>query len=342
MTRVLVTGGSGFIGRQALPLLVDRGHDVHVVGRGDAPLSLPTDVHWHAGDLLDARRTDELLDAVRPAQLLHFAWYATPPDYWTSPENMAWVEASLRLLRRFAALGGERAVMAGTCAEYDLAAGYCIEDVTALRPATVYGACKHALQTVTGAAADQLGISSAWGRIFFLYGPSEHPSRLVASVIGAILAGESACCSHGRQVRDFLHVADVAAAFVHLLESAVEGPVNIASGVPVTVGAVASRIGELMGRPELVMLGARDSPPDEPPIVQADVRRLQSEVGWRPARSLDVGLTETIDWWRRRASPSARSGADGVVEHGRDPGHLGLDGEPLDGSGPGCRAHPGA
>lgn len=301
MTRVLVTGGSGFIGRQALPLLVDRGYDVHAVGRGDAPPWLPEQVRWHAGDLLDARLTEEVLDAVRPAQLLHFAWYATPPDYWTSPENVAWVEASIHLLRRFAALGGERVVMAGTCAEYDLAAGFCTEGMTALRPSTPYGACKHALHTVTEAAADHLGISAAWGRIFFLYGPAEHPSRLVASVIRAILAGEPAACSHGRQIRDFLHVADVAAAFVQLLDSVVTGPVNIASGVPVTIGTIASRIGELLGRPELIMLGARESPPDEAPVVLADVRRLQSEVGWSPARSLDAGLTETIDWWRRRA-----------------------------------------
>lgn len=301
MTPVLVTGGSGFVGRHALTLLADRGLDVHVVGRGDAPPWLPPAVRWHAADLLDPRRTDELLDSVRPARLLHFAWYATPPDYWTSPDNVAWVEASLHLLRRFAALGGERAVLAGTCAEYDLAGGSCTEEVTPLRPATLYGACKHALQAVTNAAADQLGISAAWGRIFFLYGPSEHPTRLVASVIRAVLAGKPALCSHGRQVRDFLHAADVAAAFVHLLESAVEGPVNIASGLPVTIGTVATRIGELVGRPELVLLGARDSPEDEPPVIRADVRRLQAEVGWRPSRSLDAGLTETIEWWRRRA-----------------------------------------
>ncbi len=228
MTRVLVTGASGFIGRHALPLLVGRGYDVHAVTRTDLRPAAMDGVRWHRCDLLDGAQSDAVVDEVRPTHLLHFAWYATPPDYWTSPDNLAWVEASLHLLRRFAQLGGERAVLAGTCAEYDLAHGYCSEELTPLRPATLYGASKHALQVVSARAE----FSTAWGRIFFLYGPAEHPSRLVASVIRALMQDHVAPCSHGRQVRDFLHAQDVASAFVALLDSEVEGPVNIASGFP--------------------------------------------------------------------------------------------------------------
>lgn len=293
MTRVLVTGAGGFIGRHALPVLLERGHQVDAVSR-TVPPTATDGVRWHGCDLLDAAQADALLEAVRPTHLLHFAWYATPPDYWTSPENLAWVEAGVHLLRRFAALGGERAVLAGTCAEYDLTHGYCSEQLTPLRPGSVYGASKHALQTVTANA----GISTAWGRIFFLYGPAEHPSRLVASVVRALLAGRPAPCSHGRQVRDFLHARDVASAFVALLDSQVVGPVNIASGVPVTIATVASTIGELIGRPDLVRLGAREAAPGEPPVVLADVRRLQEEVGWAARFSLASGLADTIDWWR--------------------------------------------
>jgi nucleoside-diphosphate-sugar epimerase len=263
-------------------------------------------VEWHACDLLDGPQVDQLLDQVRPTHLLHFAWYATPPDYWTATENVSWAEAGLGLLRRFGATGGERAVLAGTCAEYDLSHGYCSELLTPLRPVSLYGACKHALQTVTAEAGDALGLSTAWGRIFHLYGPAEHPSRLVASVISALLAGDPAPCSHGRQVRDFLHAEDVASAFVSLLDSGVEGPVNISSGVPVTIGTVASTIGTLVGRPELIRLGARAAPPGEPPVILADVRRLQAEVGWEPRHSLESGLEATISWWRDTLSVTQR------------------------------------
>lgn len=296
--RVLVTGATGFIGRHALPLLASGGHDVYGVRRRADEPALEGDVVWRTSDLLDARQVDALMETIRPTHLLHYAWYAEPPFYWSALENLRWLEATLHVFRRFAECGGERAVLAGTCAEYDMQYGFCSESLTPLRPQTLYGASKHAVQSVLSAAAATFGVSMAWGRIFFVYGPLEHPSRLVAAVTRALLRGYPAPCSHGRQVRDFLHSQDVASAFVHLLESAVEGPVNIASGTPVLVRDVATAVGTIIGRPELVRLGAKEAPPDEPPVIVADVRRLRDEVGWEPRLTLESGLVRTVEWWR--------------------------------------------
>ncbi len=95
-------------------------------------------------------------------------------------------------------------------------------------------------------------MSRAWGHIFYLYGPREHPSRLVPSVISALSEGTTFVCQHPHDVRDFLHVEDVASAFVALLGSEVEGDVNIASGEPTTVGELVATVAEVMGRPDLV------------------------------------------------------------------------------------------
>src|SRR5207245_614301 len=84
-------------------------------------------------------------------------------------------------------------------------------------------ACKLALASLLEAYAGQTGLSQAWARIFFLYGPREHPKRLVSSVIRSLLRGERARCSHGQQIRDYLHVEDAAGALVALLESEVTG-----------------------------------------------------------------------------------------------------------------------
>src|SRR6202790_4494362 len=105
-----------------------------------------------------------------------------------------------------------------------------MENSTPLLPTTLYGTSKHALERMLHSSSQQMGFSSAWGRIFFLYGPHEEPSRLVAYVVQSLLRAEPALCSDGNQVLDFVHVEDVASAFVALLESKVEGPVNIASG----------------------------------------------------------------------------------------------------------------
>lgn len=299
MKRVLVTGASGFIGRHTLNSLIELGFDVHAV---TSKKSYPreTDCKWHTANLLDSTQVNRLISAVQPTHLLHFAWYLTPKDYQSSVNNFYWVQSSLELLLKFKEYGGQRAVMAGTCFEYDTSYGYCSELLTPKAPNSVYGECKHALQIMLEGFSNITGLSSAWGRIFFIYGPHEHPDRLVSSVIRSLLQGEPARCSHGNQIRDFLHVQDTADAFVALLESDVTGPVNIASGYPVTLKEIINKIAEKMNRKDLIQLGALSAPANEPPLIVANITRLSKEVGWIPKHDLDTGLEQTIEWWKKQ------------------------------------------
>jgi nucleoside-diphosphate-sugar epimerase len=234
---------------------------------------------------------------VRPTHLLHLAWIATPGVYWTSPENHCWVEASKHLLATFAEHGGKRAVITGTCAEYDwTAGGVCRESSTPVRPVTVYGRCKNELREWL----EDRGLNAAWARLFFLYGPREHPARLVPSVSRALLAGEVAECTAGTQERDFLHTEDVTDALISLVWSDITGPINVGSGGPVAVRTVIETVARTCGRPDLVRLGARPTPPNEPPLLVADVSRLRDELGWRPRITLEEGLLQTVNWWRAR------------------------------------------
>ena len=269
MKRVLVTGATGFIGRHSLPRLLESGYEVHAVGGQRSPEAPSRGIVWHRANLLEPGEIASLVGKVQPTHLLHFAWYAVPGKYWTAPENLAWVRATVNLMQVFSDHGGQRAVMAGSCAEYDWKFDYCSELLTPCRPATLYGACKHGTQVLLDAWSRQTGLSSAWGRIFFLYGPGEYPSRLVPSVIQSLLRNEPALCTHGNQVRDFMYVEDVAAAFVELLGSDVKGTVNIASGV--------------------------SAPLKEVIHVIADVGRLRDEVGFRPRYSLQDGIAQTIE-----------------------------------------------
>lgn len=296
MKRVLLTGATGLIGRHSLPPLLAHHYEIHAVSSRPQSVNDST-VHWHQADLLNSDELVPLLAFVRPTHLLHLAWYAEPGKYWMSEKNLDWVCASLALLTEFARQGGQRVVMAGTCAEYDWRFGYCSEEVTPLAPTTLYGSSKHALQILFTAFAHQAGLSAAWGRIFFLYGPYEHPSRLVASVARSLLKGEPALTTPGEQMRDYLHVQDVAEAFVALLESAVTGPVNIASGRAVAVSDINLTLAQLCQRPDLLRLGALPTRPDDPPLLIANARRLHDEVGWQPIYTLEQGLAHTVRWW---------------------------------------------
>ena len=299
MKKVIVTGASGFIGLHCLPLLAAQGYEVHAVSaRPVGDRSSAELLRWHQCDLLDEAAVEDLFSRVRPSHLLHMAWYAVPQRFWTSLENLRWVGATLSIVQTFASHGGRRVVSAGSCAEYDWAAGLCAENSTPLEPTTLYGACKLSTAIAVNAYCRQVDVSTAWGRIFFLYGPGEHRQKFVASIITSLLNKQPARCSHGEQVRDLLHVQDVARAFVALLDSGVRGSINIASGTPTRLADVAAAIAAKMGRTELLELGALAPRPGEPAAIVATTERLRNELNWAPEVTLDAGLDQTIQWWR--------------------------------------------
>ena len=306
MKKVVVTGAKGFIGRHTLKNLRDRNFEIHAIVSKKIPDISLNNCHWHLADLLDINQIKQLFEQLKPTHLLHFAWYCIPGKYWQAEDNFLWVQASLESLKQFQAQGGQRVVMSGTCVEYDWNYGYCSEFLTPKNPSSPYGICKNALQEMLQSYAKLTNLSSAWGRIFFPYGPYEYADRLVPSVICSLLKGEPARCSHGRQMRDFLYVQDVADAFVALLESDVTGPVNIGSGQPIAIKDMVYKIGEQIGRSDLIQLGAIPAATNDTPLVIADVKRLFDEVGFQPTYNLERGIEETINWWRSDRSQEGK------------------------------------
>ncbi len=302
MKKVLITGGSGFIGKHCLPLLVAAGYEVHAVARQPL-LSIDPAIHWHQLDLLDRSQVALLMAQIKPSHLLHLAWYAIPGKYWTALENFQWVRASLDLLQTFKESGGERVVMAGSCAEYDWQYGYCAESITPLTPQSPYGICKHSLALMLDTFCQQAGISAAWGRIFWLYGAFEDPNRLVSSVIKSLLSNNTAQCSAGTQIRDFLYVSDVADAMVNLLGSNLTGAINIGSGIPISIRTLVEYIGTMLDRVDLLQF-APTSNNSEAPLVVANTQRLRSELLWTPKFSLQQGLAESINFWQHELTPN--------------------------------------
>jgi nucleoside-diphosphate-sugar epimerase len=268
--RALVTGASGFVGRAATSALAAGGYEVHAVSRdrrGGA--------HWHSADLLEPHAAEALMRATRPTHLLHLAWTTEHGRYWEDPANLAWVEASRRLVDAFSEAGGERAVLAGTCAQRAW-------------PNTLYARAKN----------EASGFFAATGLLLFPYGPYERPERLVPSVTLSLLAGEEARTTPGKQVRDFVHVADCGKALAALLDSGVQGDVEIGTGRGTAVAEIARAIGRLLGREELLRVGAL--PGGDESRVVADAARLRDEVGVTPRYELEEGLRDAVEWWRQR------------------------------------------
>jgi len=293
--RVLVTGASGFIGRAAARALAARGLEVHGVSTAPPRDGVDGVAKWHAADLLRVRDIEPLVRAVGAESLLHLAWVTAPGAYSASPMNGPWVDASRELVERFTAAGGARVVVAGSCAEYDWSDERLSERDTPIDPATAYGEAKARLH----AELSTLTLPSlAWARIFFTFGPHEHPDRLVSSICRSLLAGEPAALTDGAQSRDFLGVGELGSGLAELLAGEVVGPVNVASGTATPVRSIAERIGTVIGRPDLLRFGERSRPEGDPDRLVADVIRLTDEVGWRPRQSLAASIDATVSWWQ--------------------------------------------
>ncbi len=306
--RVLLTGAAGFIGSHVARLAIAEGHEVMALVRSGRSLrrleGVQDRLRLLEGDLREALSLEVSLRALVPDVCLHLAWYAEPGGQclWAQ-ENLDCLTGSLAFLRVLCEVGCPRLVIAGTSIEYDTSTGY-VSETSPIRPANLYAAAKHAL-FLTATRFDERGeLSVAAARIFSVYGPWEDPRRLVPFVISKLLAGEPCDLTKGEQIRDYSHVEDAAGSLWAIARSSVVGPVNVGSSQPVSVASVAERLGELLGRPELLRFGARPSPPGDPPFLVANTERLRNDVGFVPRYDLASGLAHTVDWWRSQAGPN--------------------------------------
>lgn len=303
---VLLTGATGFVGRHVLASLLDGGWDVHGVSRRQpddvaaTPHHESSNLTWHFTDLLDRAATQRLVARIRPAYLVHLAWNMTPGRYMHGPSNAQWAEAGRDLIETFYNEDGSHVLVAGTGAEYGPSERPCHEHRTPVAPETAYGRAKVDLQRHVERSAEESDRTHTWARLFNIYGPGEHPARLVPSVSRAIVSGRTIPLTDGRQTKDYLHVADAAEGIVAALEHHIEGPVNIASGEGVTVRYVAETLAGTPERRALLDFGARGQDPTGTRSIVADVTRIRMETGWQRRIALAEGLETTLDWWRRQ------------------------------------------
>ncbi len=305
MTRVLLTGATGFIGSQIARALVEQGCEVHALVRpsteGARGLFRLDDIVSklviHLGDLTDATSVAAAVTLARPELCVHSAWYAAPGKYLHAVENLALVEATLDLARRLGDSGCRRLVGLGTCFEYDTSLGY-LSEASPTLPLSLYAASKLGVFHILQKFAEISKMSFAWARLFYQYGPLEPEGRLTSHLMGSLLRGETADVTAGEQVRDFLHVSDVASAICAIATGHVTGAVNVGCGVPITVRQLVTTLGRLCGASDKIRFGAIPYRANDPMFVCANNAKLLA-TGWRPRFDLDSGLLHTMDAWRK-------------------------------------------
>ena len=316
--RLLITGPTGFIGSAFIRLAFARGHHLAglIIPTEPIPAHLPPSdtLKWLRGTLEDPPWP--AIADFQPEVCLHMAWITTPGVYLESPENYRFLETSLTFLRRLRDSGVQHIVSLGTCIEYQITNQPLSEDTTPVAPTTTYARCKNDLRLALEAEArrSKLGdraaaepiselqtpnfklrtpnFSFSWPRIFYPYGPGEHPSRLCSSLIAKLRRGDEIVLKTPDSTKDYIYIDDLAEALLAIVENRFHGLINVGTGQGTTVRQIADSLARSLGRPDLIRV-APNPEPDPFPFVVADASRLKS-LGWRPAHDLHQGLQKLL------------------------------------------------
>jgi dTDP-6-deoxy-L-talose 4-dehydrogenase (NAD+) len=274
MTRIAVTGASGFLGRHVLAALAATAADVVAHARVPrSELVSAERLRWTCFDLADSPG-DAFARLGRPDIVIHLAWHGLP-NYLSPRHVEVELPAQHEFLRNLTASGLKRLAVAGTCFEYGMQFG-CLREETAAQPSNPYGVAKDTLRQQLEVLSETAPFDLRWLRLFYLYGDGQPKTSLYSQFQAAVARGDRTFdMSAGEQSRDFMKAEEAAAAIVRTaLTDQAPRILNVCSGVPVTVRALVERWRMEMNADIALNLGALPYPTYEPFAFWGDNRRL--------------------------------------------------------------------
>lgn len=263
MKKILVTGINGLIGQYIAEPLKDLQFEVYGIGRKE----LKTDKFYYKKcDINDSLQIYNLFKEVKPQYLIHLAW-DTNKGYLESDDNFNLLSSSINILKYFKENGGKKALFTGTCFEYKFKNSP-IKENDELKPNTIYAKCKNYLREISELYCNKHGMNFCWGRIFYTYGDNERSNRLFPHIINSLINGQQVVINHSQLKRDYMFAGDIARALSLIIDSNINGSINLCSGKAVTLENIALIIAKKLNKVELLEL--KNLKTEEPDIIVGD------------------------------------------------------------------------
>lgn len=300
MEKILITGGTGFIGKNLHPFLSQLNAEIIILSDRCSYESGFDNIYLSKCDLMDFNEVKKKLKEIKASHLLHMAWGMSPSDY-NLVSNFDWLKGSMNLLEEFKKNNGRRVIITGSGVEYKWDYSCCIEGITPLSYDNLYASTKNILRDFAFAFCNSYNIEIAWPRIFFTYGPHEHQERLVSHIIVSLLQNQTANIRNGNIYRDYIYVKDVANIIVELIFNDFTGVLNIGAGLPTKLADVGGLIAEIIGRPDLLAINYPEAQLNR--VVFSNNDKLTNDLKMNLNYDLKEGIKETITWWKENLNP---------------------------------------
>jgi UDP-glucose 4-epimerase len=299
---VLITGGAGFIGSALVDRLLAAGGEVHVLDDlsfGRREMARVPDHRFHQVDIRDRAAVREVIDRVRPQEVLHLAAIHFIPYCNQHPAEAADINinGTIHVLDACASTPGVRQVfVASTAAVYPIVDGPIAED-HATGPVDIYGTTKLASERIADAFQARTGIPTIVGRFFNAFGPNETNAHLIPEIQRQVLEGARTLrLGNLDPKRDFIHTEDMARAMEALLSAGVRGfdVFNIGRGIEYSVREIVQAFERQLGEPLTIEVDPARVRRVERMHLLADVSKLKRVTGWEPRWGIDEGVATLL------------------------------------------------
>lgn len=320
MNKILVTGGSGYIGSVVAKRLIERGYQVSVfdnLERGHK-CNIDPKAELIVGDLRNADEIHAAMAKLKPGAVLHFAAYALVGESMANPlmyfENN--VKGGVNLLSAMEANGCDRIIFSSSCATYGVPPSLPIEEDMAQKPTNPYGHSKLMfeqmciwLQETKGFKPTFLRYFNAAGAALGMVEDHEPETHIIPNVLKVALGkkefvqvfGDDYPTPDGTCIRDYVHLEDLSSAHILALEKESLGAFNLGTGKGLSVKEIVETCRKVTGHPIPVKMCPRR--PGDPPALYASGAKAREVMGWNPTHS-DVETIVRDAWEAHQKFPN--------------------------------------